>query len=112
MPTPSSAAKFEGIPELGITPDSNGMDLAAAPVMLETLEALNHGNDLLRQAGASLHDVVKLSIYLVSMADLYAVDRVLRHVFKEKPPAVTVIQVPELPVRGSRVEIEITAYRK
>ena len=112
VPSPGPAAKFEAIPELGIGRDSNGMDLAAAPVMREAWEALNHGEELLRQAGASLGDVVRLSIYLVSMGDLYAVDRVLRQVFKDKPPAVTVIQVPELPVRGSRVEIEITAYKQ
>ena len=106
------AATFEGIPEMGVGPDSSGMDLSAAPVMVETWEALNNAKQLLRQAGASLGDVVKLAIYLVSTADLYAVDRVLRHVFKERPPAVTVIQVPELPVRGSRVEIEITAYKQ
>lgn len=112
VPCAGAAQAFEGIPEMGISRGSDGMDLAAAPVMLEALQALNHGQELLRQAGASLGEVVQLSIYLVSMGDLHAIDRVLRHVFKERPPAVTVIQVPELPVRGSRVDIEITAYRK
>ena len=55
--------------------------------------------------------MVSLSIYLISMDDLHAVNRVLKHVFPVRPPAVTVIQVPGMPVRGTRIEIEITAYR-
>ena len=88
------------------------MDFVAGPAVVESWQALQHGSRLLKEAGASIADAVSLSVYLLSMDDLSAVDRVLRHVFPARPPAVTVIQVPQMPVRGSRVEIEITAYKE
>jgi enamine deaminase RidA (YjgF/YER057c/UK114 family) len=112
VPRPTPAATSHAIPEMGVGPESDGVTLAAAPLMAEAWEALQNADKLLRQAGSSLSDVVKLVVYLLSMDDVSAVDRVLRHAFKEKPPAVVVIQVPEMPVRGARVEFEIIAYKK
>jgi enamine deaminase RidA (YjgF/YER057c/UK114 family) len=96
----------------GSPPDigSLGADFMSGPVVAETWLALQHGAHLLRSAGASLDDVVALNVYLLSVHDLSSIDQVLRHVFPANPPAVTIIQVPALPVLGSRVDIEITAY--
>jgi 2-iminobutanoate/2-iminopropanoate deaminase len=96
---------------MGVKPDGDGTTLALAAVMAETLEGLQHADALLRQGGASLADVVKIVVYVLSMDDLPAVDRVLRHLFKDKPPAVIALQIPELAVRGARVDFEIIAYR-
>jgi enamine deaminase RidA (YjgF/YER057c/UK114 family) len=107
------AAEYEKLPEPGVRPGGGvGMDFVAGPAIVETWQALQHGSRLLKGVGASISDAVSLTVYLLSMGDLPAVDRVLRHVFPARPPAVTVIQVPEMPVRGSRVEIEITAYKE
>jgi len=105
-PKPYRMVAYEELERAGLD-----IDLITGPAIAETWEALQHGSRLLQSAGASLGDVVSLSIYLISMDDLHAVNRVLKHVFPVRPPAVTVIQVPGMPVRGTRIEIEITAYR-
>ena len=112
-PKAGAGAGFEELPDLGLRRgESVGTEFVFGPAMVEAWRALQNGDRLLKSAGASIRDAVSLSVYLLSISDLPAVDRVLRHVFPAKPPAVTVIQAPQMPVRGSSVEIEITAYKE
>lgn len=91
---------------------SLGVDLAFSPAIASALRALEQGHCLLKAAGASLSDVVSLNIFLSSIHDLPAVDQVLRHFFPKNPPAVTIIESPALAIPGSRVDMEITAYKR
>ena len=59
-------------------------------------------------AGASMADVVKVNVYLTSMADFAAVNEVYATVFERPYPARTTVAVAELPM-GARVEIELVA---
>lgn len=63
---------------------------------------------VLRAAGGSLDDIVKVNVYLVSMGDFAAMNDVYRTVFSEPFPARTTVAVAELPL-GARVEIEAVA---
>jgi enamine deaminase RidA (YjgF/YER057c/UK114 family) len=64
----------------------------------------------LAEAGASLRDVVRTRMYLVSLDDEEAVGRAHREVFGDIRPAATMIQVAGLVDARLRVEIEVEAY--
>ncbi|MEJ5367873.1 MAG: RidA family protein [Bryobacteraceae bacterium] len=64
----------------------------------------------LEAAGASLRDVVRTRMYLVSLEDEAAVGRAHAEVFREIRPAATMIQIAGLVDPRLRVEIEVEAY--
>lgn len=106
-----SLQSYDALPAGAPRPTGSfGVDQIMGPVVAETWAALERGSRLLARAGASLDDVAALHVNLLDIRDLPAVDRVLRQAFPTDAPAVTVIQVPALPVAGSRVELEITAH--
>jgi 2-iminobutanoate/2-iminopropanoate deaminase len=65
---------------------------------------------VLDAAGSSLAQVVKATIFLVSMDDFAAVNDVYGRYFSDVPPARATVAVRGLP-KGVRVEIEAVAYR-
>ncbi len=75
---------------------------AQARYILETIGAA------LRQAGASLQDVVRTRIYLANIEDWQAVARAHAEVFADVRPANTLVQVAGL-VGGRLVEIDADA---
>ncbi len=64
---------------------------------------------VLTAAGATLGDLVKVTIYLVDIDDFAVVNRVYGSYFGQKPPARACVAVKALP-KGARVEIEAIAY--
>ena len=63
---------------------------------------------VLKAAGAEFSNVVKTTIYLVSMADFGAVNDAYGEFFDEQPPARATLAAKELP-RGALVEIDAVA---
>ncbi len=63
---------------------------------------------VLKSAGSSLDRVLKATIFLVSMDDFVAVNRVYAQAFGEHRPARSTVAVSALP-KGVKVEIEVTA---
>ena len=66
------------------------------------LQNLQH---IVEAAGGSLANAVKITVYLTSMADFQAVNRVYTRFFQEPFPARTAIQVAALPL-GAAIEID------
>lgn len=66
---------------------------------------------VLKEAGASLDDVVKTTIFMVDLAEFQAVNAVYGASFPENAPARSTVQVSALP-KGVRVEIEAVAVVK
>jgi len=64
---------------------------------------------LLGEAGSSLEQVVRTTVYLTDMDDLPAFNEVYAECFAGHTPARTTVQVSRLPL-GATVEIEATAY--
>lgn len=58
-----------------------------------------------RAAGGDLGDIVKLTVYLVDLADFALVNEVMEERFSSPFPARAAVQVAALP-RGARVEID------
>lgn len=73
-----------------------------------TRQSLNNVKAVLNAAGASMADVVKVTVFLTDMADFAQMNEVYKGFFSEPFPARSCIQVAALP-KGARVEIEATA---
>jgi 2-iminobutanoate/2-iminopropanoate deaminase len=84
--------------------------LVEGDVRAQTRRALENLSGVLNAAGSSLAQVVKTTVFLVSMSDFAAMNEVYAELFPGDPPARSTIAVAELP-KGARVEIEAIALR-
>ena len=66
-------------------------------------------NDILKQAGATLDDVVKAVIYLKDIDDFKVVSPIRAEYFKNSMPVSTMVEVAGFVRKGSKIEIEVTA---
>ena len=63
----------------------------------------------LEAGGASLADVVKVTVFLTDVGDRAAVNEVRKEQFGATRPASTLVEVSKLVLEGARVEIEAVA---
>jgi 2-iminobutanoate/2-iminopropanoate deaminase len=84
--------------------------LVEGDVRAQTRRALENLSGVLNAAGSSLAQVVKTTVFLVSMSDFAAMNEVYAEFFPGDPPARSTIAVAELP-KGAHVEIEAIALR-
>ena len=70
--------------------------------------ALSNLSAILKAGGASLDDVLKITVFLADMDDFESMNTVYREYFKEDMPARTCIQAGRLPF-DIRVEIDAIA---
>lgn len=82
--------------------------LVDGDVGVQTRRVFTNLERVLHAAGAGLADVIKVNVYLTSMADFPALNEVYASVFKAPYPARTTVAVAELPL-GAQVEIELVA---
>lgn len=67
---------------------------------------------ILQEAGASLDDVVKTTVYLTNMSDFAKISAVRNKYLKNSEPVSTLIEVSKLVKAGCRVEIEVIAAKQ
>jgi reactive intermediate/imine deaminase len=79
-------------------------------IAAETQQALENLRTRLASEGREFRDIVKITVYLASMADRNAMDAVYQQTLAEPRPARTCIAVAELPYRA-RVELDAIAAR-
>ncbi len=72
-------------------------------------QALANLKSVLESGGAQLNDVIKTTIFLVSMDDYAEMNAIYIDFFGDHRPARSAVAVAELPL-GARVEIEAWAY--
>jgi 2-iminobutanoate/2-iminopropanoate deaminase len=82
--------------------------LVEGGIEAQTARALDNLTALLAAGGLTLDDVVKTTVFLVSMDDFPAMNEVYARYFDEDPPARSTIGVAALP-KGARFEIEAIA---
>jgi 2-iminobutanoate/2-iminopropanoate deaminase len=92
--------------QLGIIPETG--NIIEGGIESETRQALTNIKNILQEAGASLTDVVKTTVFLRDMAEFSVMNAIYADFFKEEPPARSTIQVAALP-KGAAVEIEAIA---
>jgi 2-iminobutanoate/2-iminopropanoate deaminase len=82
--------------------------LVEGGIEAQTVRVLDNLAAVLAAADLKLGNVVKTTVFLVSMADFPAMNEVYARYFDEDPPARSTVAVEALP-KGARVEIEAIA---
>src|ERR1035438_10120437 len=72
--------------------DANGDLVDAGDVVRQTEQVLDNVGAVLRAAGATFDDVVRVGLYLLNMADRPAVNTVRRRYFGDARPAATLVE--------------------
>ena len=94
--------------QIPLTPDGELLDDAAIDVQTE--QALENVEAVLDAAGASMDDVLKVTVYLDDIGDFDAMNDTYETFFETDPPARSAVGVDELP-KGVGVEIEAVATK-
>ncbi len=81
-------------------------------VAAQTQQAFENIEKVLKAAGCSLRDVIKMNMYLVKAADYTPMNEVRKRVFQPPYPASTVVVVKELVLPDLLVEVEVIAKRR
>ena len=79
-------------------------------IKLATKQSMENIKAILEEAGTSLENVVKTSIFLKDLNDFAAVNEVYGTYFTENPPARSCVQVAKLP-KDAVIEIEAIATK-
>lgn len=94
--------------QIPINPETNEVVLGEVEgqmrLVMKNIVALLKGADL------TLDNVVKVTMYLIDMADFTKVNNIYSEYFKDQAPARTTIAVKALP-KGVSVEVEVLAQR-
>ena len=94
--------------QIGIDPATG--ELAEGGIEAEAERAISSVEAILAEAGCTLTDVAKVTVYLTDMADFETLNRVYARRFPAPEPARSVVEVAGLP-RGAKVEVEFIACR-
>jgi 2-iminobutanoate/2-iminopropanoate deaminase len=93
--------------EKGIDPVTNKIVPGGVPA--ETRQMMKNVQVILEQAGSSLENIVRSTVYLTNINDFGAFNEVYKNYFPEgKAPVRTTVAVVSLPA-GAALEIECTA---
>ncbi|MFP3089007.1 RidA family protein [Treponema sp. TIM-1] len=91
------------------------VDMAAGTLEKEDIKkaaknSLENCKAILEQAGLSLKNVVKTTVFMVDLSEFSAMNEVYGLYFPENPPARSCVQVAALPL-GAKIEIEVVAAK-
>lgn len=89
--------------QIPIDPATNELVNGSSAAQAERV--LHNIRNIVEDSGATMHDVVKTTIFLVDMNDFAEVNEVYAKYFPSEPPARATVQVGRLP-KDVRVEIE------
>ena len=84
----------------------------AGDVTAQTRKTIDNIVLCLAAAGATLDDVVKVTVYLKNVDDRRAVNEVRKAYFKNSKPASTLIEISRFALDGMLIEIEAVAVVK
>ncbi len=103
----SQAVKYGGLlwcsGQLGIRPSDGAF--VADDTAQQARQALSNLEAICSEAGTSLGKALRLTIYLVDLAEFQAVNQIYASFFEAPYPARATVQVAALP-KGGRVEID------
>ena len=102
---------YDDVPEEGrfLRTGRSHPDSRDGPIAAQAWFTYNEIRKLLEAQGASLRDIVNVTVFLQDMRDLPTFHQVHERLFLEDPPALTVTEFAEVGHRGTSIEIEPTA---
>jgi len=89
---------------------STGM-LAGNDVVSQLEQVVKNITDVLQEAGCTINDVVKSTVFLTDMRDYAAMNEAYMRLFKAPYPARTCVEISALPREGALIEIEVIAVK-
>lgn len=92
-----------------VAEDINGNTVGKGDIVRQTEQVLNNMQNVLEANGASLADVVKVTVFLRNMEHRDAVAEVRKRFFKDNLPASTLVEVNKLANEDWLIEIEAVA---
>ncbi|MFD1586095.1 RidA family protein [Halorientalis brevis] len=94
--------------QIPLTPDGDLLD--DEPIATQTEQALDNVAAILDEAGSSLDDVLKVTVFLADIDDFEEMNDTYAEYFDEDPPARSAVEVANLP-KGVGIEIEAVATK-
>ena len=85
--------------------DPKTMELVAGDIEVQARRVFENLRAIVKARGASLDDVVKVTIFLLDLAHFALINRVMAEYFREPYPARAALGVASLP-RGAQIEVE------
>lgn len=76
---------------------------------LATQKSLENMRAIVEEAGATMNDIIKTTIFIKNMDDFATINEAYQHYFEVEPPARSCIEVCRLP-KNADLEIEAIAY--
>ena len=92
--------------QIPLTPDGELLD--DEPIATQTEQSLDNIDAVLEEAGATMDDVLKVTVLLDDIEDFEAMNEVYAGYFGDEPPARSAFEVANLP-KGVGIEIEAIA---
>jgi 2-iminobutanoate/2-iminopropanoate deaminase len=92
--------------QLGLKPGDPSVE---GDIATQTEQVLRNMGAILAEAGSSMENLVKTSVFLVNLGDFAAMNEVYARHVGERPPARSTFEVAKLP-SGALVEIEAVAH--
>ena len=92
--------------QLPIIPETG--ELLKDDIKKETLQSLKNVEAILKEAGATIQDIVKVNVYIRNMAEFPLINEVYEEFFGDHKPARSLVEVAKLPKDGN-IEIEAIA---
>jgi 2-iminobutanoate/2-iminopropanoate deaminase len=91
--------------QIGIDPDTGNL---SGTIEGQTDQVMQNLEEILKESGLDLSDVVATRIYLTNLSDFGTINTIYAHHMGNSSPARSTVQVAGLP-KGAMVEIEMTA---
>ena len=92
-----------------ISKNAKGEVVGKGDIRAQTRQCIENLKHVLEAGGATLENVVKVTVYVTDMKDLKAIHEVRAEYFKEKYPASTLVEVSRLTTQECMIEIEAIA---
>lgn len=89
--------------------DAQGQLVGEGDIVAQTRQVLENMKTALAAAGATLDDVVTVTVYLANRDDRPRVNEVRKADFKDNKPASTLIEISRCAIEGMLVEIDAVA---
>ncbi|MBI2641317.1 RidA family protein [Candidatus Roizmanbacteria bacterium] len=92
--------------------DKNGEVVSPDDVTAQAEFVFKSLEKILNEAGSSLDDAVKATIFVTDMNDFAKISQVRNKYFKNSEPVSTLVEVKKLVKDGCKLEVELIAVKK